>query len=385
MNNGIDWLLWPSTIRDQAKRIFDSLEEGKTHFLINENKWDQTVDIVWKEMNKNYPDLKIPFHSRWRHFDIGKQRLNKVHDQSIESMLDLCFISVLLDAGAGAEWKYRYKKENIAYGRSEGLALASLEMFENGLFGAPFEVKGDVLKELTIEDLSNGLQVSEMNPLEGLEGRLELLKRLGEVLIKNKSFTNNRPSGILMSLASPIIDAPEFLHLILIELKDIWPQGDKINDQGLGDVWYYRPFGERNDIDAYIPFHKLAQWLTYSIFELLIENKYIINNISGLTGLAEYRNGGLFIDSGFLIQKPNVDINIKWKADSEIIIEWRAITLVLLDKLHESIREKIGLSKEAYPLVRTLEGGTWKAGRELANKLRNGLPPIDIIRDGTIF
>jgi len=385
LNKKTDWLLWPNTIREQSNRIFSSIEHGKTHFLIDEKQWDYTVDVVWEEIKKNYPSFDIPFHSRWRHFDIGKQRLNKIKEQSTDSLLDLCFISVLLDAGAGSQWRYTYKDEDMSYGRSEGLALASLEMFEKGTFGLPYKVLGEGLRSLDLNELSTGLQISTDNPIEGLEGRLNLLKALGEVLINSTTFKDNRPSGILNSLDSYEISGPEFLNKILIELKDIWPQGDQVDGQGYGDVWHYPPFGSRDDLTSYIPFHKLAQWLTYSIFELLINNNYKINNISKLTGLAEYRNGGLFIDTGYLRPRPGVDLNSKKKANDEIIIEWRAITLVLLDKIHNSIRERLGKTEESFPLVRTLEGGTWKAGRELAFKLREGIPPIDIIRDGTIF
>jgi hypothetical protein len=37
------------------------------------------------------------------------------------------------------------------------------------------------------------------------------------------------------------------------------------------------------------------------------------------------------------------------------------------------------------PLACVLEGGTWAAGRVLANELRGGLPPLDIASDGTVF
>lgn len=50
-------------------------------------------------------------------------------------LLDLFVVSVLLDAGAGNVWKYT-TKQNKRYGRSEGLAIGSLDMFEMGLFSS---------------------------------------------------------------------------------------------------------------------------------------------------------------------------------------------------------------------------------------------------------
>jgi hypothetical protein len=37
------------------------------------------------------------------------------------------------------------------------------------------------------------------------------------------------------------------------------------------------------------------------------------------------------------------------------------------------------------PLACVLEGGTWATGRALAQSLRNGLPPLSIASDGTVF
>ena len=55
--------------------------------------------------------------------------------------------------------------------------------------------------------------------------------------------------------------------------------------------------------DGLVPLHKLSQWLAYSLIEPLIEAGFSITEIDGLTGLAEYRNGGLFIDAGVLVHR----------------------------------------------------------------------------------
>ena len=44
---------------------------------------------------------------------------------------DLAIVSVLLDAGAGPNWQFRYPVSGEYVGRSEGLALASLVMFRD--------------------------------------------------------------------------------------------------------------------------------------------------------------------------------------------------------------------------------------------------------------
>ena len=50
-------------------------------------------------------------------------------------LLDLFLVSVLLDAGAGNKWQYKAENGRY-YRRSEGLAVASLEMFQKGLFSS---------------------------------------------------------------------------------------------------------------------------------------------------------------------------------------------------------------------------------------------------------
>jgi hypothetical protein len=64
------------------------------------------------------------------------------------------------------------------------------------------------------------------------------------------------------------------------------------------------------------------------------------------------------------------------------IIEWRALTVALLDELAPLVCQQLG---KDMPLACILEGGTWAAGRVLAQDLRAGKPPLQIDSDGTIF
>jgi hypothetical protein len=105
-----------------------------------------------------------------------------------------------------------------------------------------------------------------------------------------------------------------------------------------------------------------------------------------LTGLAEYRNGGLFIDGGVLTPKRAQVLSEAHAVGSEIVVEWRALTIALLDRTAQRLRARVGLSAEEMPLARVLEGGTWRAGRVLANERRpGGAPPLRVISDGTVF
>jgi hypothetical protein len=160
----------------------------------------------------------------------------------------------------------------------------------------------------------------------------------------------------------------------------------------LGDVWHHSALREGKSeteellLPSLVPFHKLSQWLTYSLLEPLQELGLEITGLNVLTGLPEYRNGGLCIDLG-LLQVKHPDIWQKsYSADSEVIVEWRALTVILLDRIAEAIREKLGMSAQQLPLVKILQGGTWSAGRKIAAQLRpGGVPPIQLASDGTVF
>ena len=155
-----------------------------------------------------------------------------------------------------------------------------------------------------------------------------------------------------------------------------------MNDCNLGDTWRLPKAGD--GFDSFIPIHKLSQWLTYSLLDPLEELGFKILNLNSLTGLAEYRNGGLMLDTGLLVPKTTFG-DRPHHPDSRLVIEWRALTVALLDELAKIIQRKLKLSEDEFPLAKVLEGGTWWAGRKLAQEKRGGRPPFEIISDGTVF
>ncbi len=111
-----------------------------------------------------------------------------------------------------------------------------------------------------------------------------------------------------------------------------------------------------------------------------------MTHVDGLTGLPEYRNGGLFVDMGVLVLRDPAAATAANTVDSALVVEWRGLTVALLDAIAPLVRQRLGLSAEAFPLARVLEGGTWAAGRRLARERRDdGGPPIRVVSDGTVF
>ncbi|RZI38681.1 DUF1688 family protein, partial [Herbaspirillum sp. HC18] len=113
---------------------------------------------------------------------------------------------------------------------------------------------------------------------------------------------------------------------------------------------------------------------------------FTVTDIDGLTGLAEYRNGGLFVDHEVLRLRDAADAESAHEVDSRLVVEWRALTVALLDRLAELVRAQLGRTPETLPLASILEGGTWAAGRAIAFARRpDGSPPLKVISDGTVF
>jgi hypothetical protein len=409
----LELLLAPATIRARAGRILDAALAGGTAFAVRPDRLDAVADLVCEVTLAKYPDLQIPYHSRWNHFQAGGRDRNGELDARLTDLdgaarcrakLDLAVVSVLLDAGAGMGWRYREPGSGLESSRSEGLAVASWNLFMAGRFSSkedePLRVDATGLAGLSLDDLREGFQVSGDNPLVGLEGRFQLLRALGEALTRDTKLfglSDPRPGNLLdhfLSLAAggegPGVRAPQILRALQRGLGPIWPGrlalATPLGMVNLGDAWHYAPWGTEPTADSIMPFHKLSQWLAYSLLEPLLEAGLVLSDMDGLTGLAEYRNGGLMLDSGLLeLRYPNL-AHIPRATGSDMVIEWRALTVALLDRLADPVRSRLGRSAEAFPLARILEGGTWWAGRRLAAEKRpDGGPPFNIQSDGTVF
>nr|WP_281413531.1 URC4/urg3 family protein [Microvirga antarctica] len=401
-------LLTAASVRERAHRMLALGIEGKlAHFSVHLNRLDACADEVVTTIRDAYPSLDIPFHARWRHFSAGgHERWGAVMQsapwaevgQMARAAFDLAIVSVLLDAGAGPAWRYVEGRTGETYSRSEGLAVASFEMFVAGAFSSnpddPFRVDADVLLTLTAEDLAEGFQVTADNPLVGLEGRAALLNRLGRTIVINPDIfaqhDDPRPGGLFDVIAATAdedrIRATAILDALLTYLGPIWPGRIALGGIDLGDTWRYPGLQVPDATDGLVPFHKLSQWLSYSLIEPLEWAGYTVVDLDGLTGLPEYRNGGLFLDTGVIALKDPSEAAVAQQVDSALVVEWRALTVALLDLVAEPVRKVLGLNAGDFPLAKVLEGGTWATGRRLAREKRpDGSPPLSVISDGTVF
>ena len=464
----------PAAIRARCAAITAAVEQGRSGwFKLDRSRLPEVAQRVAALTRERFPDLRIPYHSRWRHFEAGGVNRKAELDahlagrdaaQVARAYIDLTVVSVLLDAGAGPQWRYREDAGPIdalalpvhrqqgdellamlgqasggvvpapaasggaatsgpaaitgtLYARSEGLALASFRGFLAGVFSDrpddPLRVDGRALKRLDAAALRALFQAGPSNPMVGLEGRAALLAQLGEVLEQQAAAQGGeaRPGRLYDAIvavaaadpnapgATPGVSASIVLGMLLRDYASIWRSGSRVLGMPAGDVWPHPwagaacgPAGAEGTYAptdhataGWVPFHKLSQWLTYSLLEPLAWAGVPVVGLEALTGLPEYRNGGLLLDMGVIVPRAASDLARTWKPSDEFVVEWRALTVSLLDELAAHVRTELGVSAQELPLACILEGGTWAAGRQIAQELRGGAPPLTIDSDGTVF
>ncbi|KAJ2693707.1 hypothetical protein H4218_005917 [Coemansia sp. IMI 209128] len=443
--NNVKYLKSLQAVRERSQAVYERAEQGELqHFDFDKTKIESVADYVISLIARDYGTIdKVPTHGRWRSYclalggsdtkrdlvgeHVAKWKESGVSDwECARRVVDLFVVSVLIDAGAGSKW--RYTDSLGVFERTEGLGIAALRMFESGVFSSspnyPFQADALALVSLTDEALLEGFQVSEENPLLGGANRAELLRSLGRAMSGGgaKYFGGEcecashpaRPGFMLDYLAKSAVE-PKTVSIdsiweaIVDGLASVWPASrTQLDGVSLGDVWPCSTLatsqaeeGEGISAGHLVPFHKLSQWLTWSVLEVVVKlGGFSVTGIERLTGLPEYRNGGLFVDMGVLTLRdadrqrglmqgsggvPHFD------GFDPVIVEWRAMTVVLLDRVAEIVRQKCcdasGCPVPDMFLSRVLEAGTWKAGREMAARLRPDTkdPPINIISDGTLF
>jgi hypothetical protein len=406
--DGARALLSAAAVRAGGARMLEAaLAGGLADWTVALDRLEPTADYVAAVVRERHPGLQPPLHARWRHFVFGGRDLwtgiaatghAREPAAAARAAVDLAVVSVLLDAGAGPGWRYRDGPTGCVAARSEGLALASLRWFASGAFsdvpGDPLRVDAAALQRLDVRALDAAFQAAADNPMQGSAGRATLLNRLGAVLLARPELfalaDRPRPGGLFDALQRRAAGAPlpaaRILETLLDAFGPIWPGRPTVDGVPLGDCWPHPVFHGTTPVQRYVPLHKLSQWLAYSLIEPLERGGLPVTGVEELTGLAEYRNGGLFADLGVLVPRDPAAPSRRFAVADPFVVGWRALTVALLDRLAPLVRRRLGVSAEAFPLARLLEGGTWAAGRRIAGERRaDGSPPFHVVSDGTVF
>ncbi|KAJ5992950.1 hypothetical protein N7451_008674 [Penicillium sp. IBT 35674x] len=427
----IEYLKSLQAVRERANLVLKAAENDElTHFFYRPDKMGEVAEYVTGIINRDFgPDKfdKIPPHGRWQHFEVGgvprvDQLIKSWQEEGYDNieitrrLIDLFFVAVLLDAGAGDFWKFTEPGTGDAYGRSEGIAVAALYMFKAGSFtsksaaGDNELVDGQGLAALSIETFRKHFQITADNEIIGDVSRVSLLNSVGKSFLSLPEIFGEagRPGNlvdyILAHKSGNELEYETLWNVLQKTLLPAWPKNrTQVDGVPIGDSWPLEVLaklnqGKSESRTANIqPFHKLTQWLAYSLSVPFIRVLgFEWKNLSLGTGLPEYRNGGLFVDMGVLELKEPVlqqgransqEQTPSFEATSDVIVEWRAMTVALLDQLYETIRDSFAKQGVQLNMAQMLEAGTWKGGRELAAKYRPSTKssPIVIQGDGTLF
>ncbi|KAJ5083778.1 hypothetical protein N7456_013205 [Penicillium angulare] len=428
----IEYLKSLQAVRQRANLVLAAAERDElTHFSYHPDKMSEVTDYVAGIINRDFGPSsfdKIPPHGRWQHFNVGAvprvdqliQRWEEGGCDKLEvtrRLVDLFFVAVLLDAGAGDFWKFTEPGTETSYGRSEGIAVAALYMFKAGSFSSATDksseiVDGRGLAALSIETFRTSFQISPENEIIGDTSRVSLLNSVGQSLLRLPEIFGElgRPGNLVDYLLDHRGGQKELQYEVLWDvlqktLLPSWPKNrTQVEGIPIGDAWPLEVLAKINKGDLsesntnnIQPFHKLTQWLAYSLSVPFIRVLGLEwKNVELGTGLPEYRNGGLFVDIAVLSLREDVlkqgqensqQETPSFDATSDVIVEWRAMTVALLDKLHESVQKHFSKQGVQITMAQMLEAGAWKGGRELAAKYRPSTKssPIVIQGDGTLF
>lgn len=405
----------PQVVRERCANITAAVAADRSpHFRLDRARMKDVVQRVARLTQERFPGGQVPLHSRWRHFEAGGVDRKALLDPRLQGLsvaeqartrIDLAVVSVLLDAGAGPEWRFTEPGTGRAYARSDGLAVGSFHAFVGGAFSSdlrvPMRVDAAALERLDAAQLGKLLQVRDDNPLVGLEGRVALLQRLGAALRKRPDVFGNpgRPGYLFDLLTNPMVGVPgstvqriavkrvsasQILRTLLKAFGAIWPSGQLLGGRPVGDTWPHPMAGGEGPSTGRVPFHKPSQWMAYSLVEPFEWAGIAVEGIEELTGLPDYQNGGLFIDAGVIVPRDTGFARQAYTVADPWVIEWRALTVTLLDEVARGVRAELG--RPTLPLAAVLEGGTWLAGRQIAQERRpGGPPPVRVASNGTIF
>ena len=301
-------LLTAHAVRERAHELLALGEaDALRHWRVDRAKLESVAAYVVETMRQNYPALDIPFHARWRHFASGGiDRWAKLEatapwpdaSSRARSAFDLAIVSVLLDAGAGPDWRYRGEK-GASLSRSEGLAVASFDMFAQGAFSAdPREkLRADASRLAAIE--ASKLARASRFPRRTASWNSRAARRC---CARSGARSRRHPAS------SPRRDDPRPAGSSTILPR--WEGADRCSPphpfwkpcsriSGRSGRRACRSAASRSAIaggiraivrtdatNGLLPFHKLSQWLSYSLIEPLQKAGIKIVDIDGLTRFA---------------------------------------------------------------------------------------------------
>lgn len=398
-------LFQPDEIRRKAHMMLAlAAEDRLDHVGVDLDRLDTAVATVLETTRENYPDFQIPPYGVWRSFEAGgidrwqamaSARGFETAEQMLAGAADLALLGIAMSTLHPAGWRYEDRMtETVATGTTAS-ALAAFHMFASGSFSSemtdPYRVDAGALVSMDLIELAAGLQWDDRDDADHLKAMQRHLKRFGEALALRPDLFGEgeatRPGLLAVRLAKESdgpIDAAQILDRILEALAPVWEGGATSGDIWLGDAFVHSGL-PGNDVHAIVPFHLAAQQMVYALVEPFAWAGFEVAGLEKLTAPADLVHAALFVQSGVLALKGDSG-SLAPEAIRDRMIEIRALTLALTDKLAERLASGLGMSLDQVPFTCILEGGTSRAGNHIVEQAPENLRDLGkFLNPGAVF
>ncbi len=400
-------LFTPQNVRSKAAHLLDLAAAGKLdHVRVRPEKLAEVLVSVLETTKETYPDLQIPPYGVWRDFEAGGidrwgALANARAFESAEEMLacaaDLALVATFLKTVRPGGWVFEDPMTETRVTGRQASALAAFHMFASGAFSGemsdPYRVDAQSLIRMELDELASGLQWDPKADAVLLEAMQRHLKRLGEALaLRPDLFSEEevtRPGLLATRLAGDggdvgVVSAIGILDRLLEALAPVWEGGARLDDIVFGDSFTHAGLPGKG-AEQIVPFHLCAQEMIYSLVEPFAWAGLEVSGLEELTAPADDNHAALFLNAGVLElaqEKPD----LAPQAAQDRMIELRAISLALTDRLADMLRAELGVPAEQLPLTCILEGGTSRAGsRFVGNKSAEAEKLGNFLNPGSVF
>jgi len=398
-------LFQPDEIRRKAHMMLELATEGRlAHVGVDLEKLDTAVAAVLETTKENYPDFQIPPYGIWRGFEAGgvdrwqamaSARGFETAEEMLAAAADLAILGISMTTVHPANWRYEDRMTETGAAGAQASALAAFHMFASGSFSSemtdPYRVDASALVSMDLIELAAGLQWDDRDDADYLKAMQRHLKRLGEALALRPDLFGEgeatRPGVLAVNLAKESngpIDAGQVLDRLLEALAPVWEGGATTGDIWLGDAFVHSAL-PGNDVHAIVPFHLAAQQMVYSLVEPFAWAGFEVSGLDKLTAPADLAHAALLVKSGVLTLTED-NGSLAPEAIRDRMIEVRALTIALIDKLAERLANGLGMSLDQVPFTCILEGGTNRAGDYILEQAPENLQDLGkILNPGAVF
>ncbi|MET1413635.1 DUF1688 family protein [Roseibium sp. HPY-6] len=383
-------LFKPQEIRRRSDDLLrQAIGSGLKHVQVDMSKLGDTLLTVLETTKENYPDFHIPPYGVWRDFEAGgidrwaalvNARAYENAGEMLTAAADLAFLSAYMKTMHPLDWVYEDQMTETRVSGKKASALAAFHMFASGSFSSemtdPYRVDAETLIRMEKDELASGLQWDLQDDADLLEAMQQHLKRLGEALaLRSDMFSEGyftRPGLLMVQMAREdenAVSAEKLLDKLLEALAPVWQGGAALEDITLGDSFLHSSLQDGEPASVF-PFHMAAQEMVYSLVEPFAWAGLEVSDLDLLTAPADDAHAALFVQTGVLKIKDGPEAPTE-AGVRDRMIEIRAITSALTDKLAELLRRELEVPAEQLPLTCILEGGTSRAGNRILEKSGN--------------